>query len=385
MISLCIELLKYILLILLATVSILSYIIKFSRPLPDIIITNIHKKYSGVTSTIINLYPEQQKTMNIGILGNSININEHKVSFIDLIYYGYQLPPGKKFRLFHVRRNNELFWAIMFRDLFKIPIKIIFTSVKINKFSFISTLLIKNVDYIIVTLDKCITRLPCPEKVIKVIPHGINVSYFKPSDSIVNSVDFYNLKNKFVVSTFGRVRKTKGTDIFVKSLIKIMHKYPNVIALIVGETDSRNIFFKNTLTNLIHKNGLTNRFIFTGYISYINDPIKHSYIYHSTNLCVSVPSYEGFGLTPLEAMACGIPTICSNMGAFYTMIDEGKTGNLIPVGNVDELSKNIDYYINNKHRLIEMKQYCVDKVNTDFTISREAFQINNVYNEVFNK
>ena len=380
MISLCIGLL-----ILLSTVSILIYIIKFSKPLPDIIITNIHKKYSGVTSTIINLYPEQQKTMNIGLLGNSININEHNVALIDLIYYGYQLPQGKKFRLFHVRRNNELFWAILFRDLFKLPIKIIFTSVKITKFSFIPTLLIKYVDYIIVTLDKCITNLPCPEKVIDISPHGINLSYFKPcTTNSINTCDFYNLKNKFVISTFGRVRKQKGTDIFVKSLIKIMHKYPNVIGLIVGETDLKNIFFKNTLTDLIHKNGLTNRFIFTGYISYINDPVKHSYIYKSTNLCVCVPRSEEFGLTPVEAMACGIPSICSDTGAFYTMIDEGKTGNLIPSGNVDELSKNIDYYINNPDKLVKMKQYCIDKVNNNFTIRGEASRINNVYSEVFN-
>ena len=66
------------------------YIIFFAKPLPDLIITNIHKKYSGVTSTIINLFPEHAKTLNVGLYGNKINVGEKIVNFIDLLYYGYK-------------------------------------------------------------------------------------------------------------------------------------------------------------------------------------------------------------------------------------------------------------------------------------------------------
>ena len=130
------------------------YVIFYSKPLPDLIITNIHKRYSGVTSTIIYLFPEHAKKLNVGLYGNRINIGEKIVNFIDLLYYGYQLPEGKKCRIFHVRRNNEMIWALIFRDIFRLPIKIIFTHTKIRDSSYITYFLINKMDYIIVTHKK---------------------------------------------------------------------------------------------------------------------------------------------------------------------------------------------------------------------------------------
>ena len=70
-------------------------------------------------------------------------------------------------------------------------------------------------------------------------------------------------------------------------------------------------------------------------------------------------------------------------GAFYTMIDEDKTGNLIPIDNVDILADKIEYYINNQDKLKEMSKYCIDKVNNDFTIEMEAYRINKVYDKIW--
>ena len=354
----------------------IGYIMLFAKPLPDVIITNIHKRYTGVTSTIINLFPEHAKTLDVGLYGNRINVGEKIVNFIDLLYYGYQLSEGKKCRIFHVRRNNEMIWALIFRDILRLPIKIIFTQTKIRYGSYITNYLTSKVDFVIVTHKRCINYLKNKEKVISIIPHGIK----KDINKIINYNDIYNLKDKFVVSIFGRVRKEKGTDIFVKALIKILIKYPLLTGCIIGEIDS--ISFKDDLTNLINKNRLTDRILFTGFINKSKDYEKYKYIYNNTDLCIAVPRYEGFGLTPIEAMANGIPVICSDTGAFYTMIDEDKTGNLIPIGDIDILADKIEYYINNQNKLKEMSKYCIDKVNNDFTIEVEAYRINKVYEKI---
>ena len=266
----------------------IGYIMLFAKPLPDVIITNIHKRYTGVTSTIINLFPEHAKTLDVGLYGNKINVGEKIVNFIDLLYYGYQLPEGKKCRIFHVRRNNEMIWALIFRDILRLPIKIIFTQTKIKESSYFTNYLLKKMDHIIITCDKCKKFLIGINENISMSAHGIDLSYFSSLKN--NHKDIYNLKDKFIVSTFGRIREQKGTDIFVKALIKVMNNYPNVIGLVVGETD--NEFFKENLNKLIKKNGSIDRFIFTGFVSYTNDSAKHRYIYNSTDLCITVPRQE---------------------------------------------------------------------------------------------
>ena len=357
------------------------YLKRNARFLPDIIITNIHKKYSGVTSTIINLYPEQSKKFDIGLYGNKLNVGEKHVNFIDFIFNGYNLPTNKKFRIIHVRRYDEIIFAVFLKYILRMPLKIVFTAVKISEYSFHTKKIVSLVDYCILTNSKCKIELPnsLHNNIVALIPHGINQKHFNVRNSTCN-IDHLNLSGKFVISTFGRVRKQKGTDIFVKALIEITQKYDNVIGLVVGETDMRNYIFKSELDELISKSKLHAKIKFVGFIK---NKEYHKYIYENTNLTISVPRYEEFGLTPIESMACGIPVICSNTGAFDSMIDEGKTGHMLNDYSVNELVSKIEYYIKNKEKLTEMKAHCINKVNNKFTIEREANSINDVYTKIF--
>ena len=156
-----------------------------------------------------------------------------------------------------------------------------------------------------------------------------------------------------------------------------------MIGLVVGETDMRNYIFKSGLDELISKSKLHAKIKFVGFIDYVKNKEYHKYIYENTNLTISVPRYEEFGLTPIESMACGIPVICSNTGAFDSMIDEGKTGHMLNDYSVNELVSKIEYYIKNKEKLSEMKAHCINKVNNKFTIEREANSINDVYTKIF--
>ena len=149
----------------------------------------------------------------------------------------------------------------------------------------------------------------------------------------------------------------------------------------MGNNDIQNTRFKNKLLSLIKNNKLEDRIIFTGFISDIN---KHKYIYNNTNLCVCVPRYEEFGLTPIEAMACGIPVIASDTGYFSNMIENRKNGIVIPVNDIDSLCKELIYYIENKNLLLEMKDKCINKINNNFSIERESKSINLIYNKIWN-
>ena len=55
--------------------------------------------------------------------------------------------------------------------------------------------------------------------------------------------------------------------------------------------------------------------------------------------------WEGFGLTPLEAMACGVPTVAARVGAYETLIRDGETGTLVPREDVDALATALDRWL----------------------------------------
>ena len=85
-------------------------------------------------------------------------------------------------------------------------------------------------------------------------------------------------------------------------------------------------------------------------MDYVKNPLYYKCIYSNTDL--TIPRREELGLMPIESMACGVPVIYSDTGVFDTMIYEGKTGNILLNNTSRMLSEKIEYYINNKEKLI---------------------------------
>ena len=60
---------------------------------------------------------------------------------------------------------------------------------------------------------------------------------------------------------------------------------------------------------------------------------------------------EAFGITIIEAMACGLPVVASNNGGIVDIITDGKNGLLFETGNINKLEDRIKYCLKNKERL----------------------------------
>ncbi|MEQ8225490.1 MAG: glycosyltransferase family 4 protein, partial [Candidatus Eremiobacterota bacterium] len=71
-------------------------------------------------------------------------------------------------------------------------------------------------------------------------------------------------------------------------------------------------------------------------------------LYQGSDICV-VPSIcrEGFGLVAIEAMACGIPVVASEIGGLKSSIVDGVTGYLVPPGNPEKLAEKLEYLLDN--------------------------------------
>ncbi len=99
---------------------------------------------------------------------------------------------------------------------------------------------------------------------------------------------------------------------------------------------------------------------------------------------VACPRYEPFGITPLEAMASGCAVVASRTGAFEHIVEEGKTGLMVPTGDPDVLATAIERLMRDPEWAISMGKKGRIRVGANFSIEREAQGIHSVYDSVLN-
>ena len=100
---------------------------------------------------------------------------------------------------------------------------------------------------------------------------------------------------------------TKGIDIFVKSLIKVCKLHPEIYGIICGRITQDNEKYTKYLKGLIKHAGLEKKIIFLGEQPSENLPL----LFRSLDVYIAPARWEGFGLTPIEAMSSGVPVIAT--------------------------------------------------------------------------
>ena len=352
---------------------------------PEVIITNMKKRYSGVSGTINALLPVQAQTLSIGFVGTDLpGAKLAKASHPDRFFYlsvwqaiwisRKRLPNGQP-RIWHVRRDPEMMLTIFLRDVLRFPIKIVFTSAAKHRHSWFPRWLISKMDGVIATTPEAASFVP---NTTRVVPHGISLDRFFPPEDKSTVWSRTGLPGKYGIGTFGRVRPDKGMDIFVEAMIRLLPEFPDYTAVIAGLCTPQYEDFQSQLEQKIVAASLTDRIVFLGVI----DADRVADWYQNVLITVACPRYEPFGLTPLEGMACGCAIVASDTGAFRTIVDEGKTGYVVPTDDIDELTEAIKKLMN-APLAIQMGLQARVKVATQFTADTEATGIATVYTSVW--
>lgn len=129
---------------------------------------------------------------------------------------------------------------------------------------------------------------------------------------------------------FGRLKTYKNIDIAIRAFAKVLKKIPDAKLYIAGEGDSM-----ESLHKLVAEMKLQKSVIFFGKVSE-EEKIK---LLSESWVALQPSQVEGWGITVLEANACGTPVIASNVNGLRDSIVDGKTGILTPVRNINSLSK----------------------------------------------
>ncbi len=340
---------------------------------PELIVTNLNRNFTGVSATIDQLLRFQEQNYNLLFSGSPLpTVRSQPVSIWSAIAKSRRAPRNRQHVLWHVRRNCEMFWAIFARDVLRFPVKTVFTSAAIRRHSAFPRLLISKMDAVIATSQKAAGFVP---NVVAVVPHGVDTNRFQPAENRSLAWQNTGYPGTSGIATVGRVRPEKGTDLFVDTMIRVLPNRPGMTALIIGKTDVKFVRFKAALERRIAEAGLSDRILFTGEVEKAALPS----ILSALSLLVAVPRYEGYGMTPLEAMASGTPVVVSDTGAFSTFVANGKSGLLVPVGDLGRTCNAVSSLLEDSLLAESMSQGARETAEKDFSIAREFQGVDEVY------
>ncbi|MCZ6775488.1 MAG: glycosyltransferase family 4 protein [Ignavibacteria bacterium] len=133
-----------------------------------------------------------------------------------------------------------------------------------------------------------------------------------------------------LIGYFGRLKKYKSVDHLLRALPDVLRQVPDLRLIVIGEGDDR-----PRLEALVRELGLQNVVEFTGFVS----QERKVELLQQMWLKVAPSSKEGWGLTVLEANACGTPVVASNVPGLRDAVKDNETGLLFPYGDVLALSR----------------------------------------------
>ena len=206
------------------------------------------------------------------------------------------------------------------------------------------------------------------DKEIDVIPNFVNIDSFHPIYK-KNLRKDYDLKSSdIVILSLSRLTKRKGHFTSIKAIKFLTEKYSNIKYLIAGTGDD---LYEKKLKAYVKYHNLDSCIYFLGYVSENskNEIYNLCDIYIMTSLPLDkYGSSEGFGITFLEANACGKPVIGTDVGGISDAIKNGYNGFLIKPNDSFELEKILINMINNEKLYKSLSENSINHVKKNFDI-----------------
>jgi mannosyltransferase len=341
------------------------------RPPIDVIAPNFKRRLSGVTATVVRLVPVQARDIAIVATGPVLPAHVPQISLLSLLTL-----PRKHRRVWHARRNVEMLGGLGLKYLLGKRFKLMFTSASQRKQSGLTRWLIRRMDAVVATSDKTAAYLEVPATVIM---HGIDTDTFAPAQDRTALRARMGLPTTGpLIGCYGRIRAQKGTDAFVHAMIDVLGKHPDATAIVMGRAVGEDDAYLNKLKQAVKEAGLADRILFKPEVP--TDAMADWYA--ALDLYVAPQRWEGFGLTPIEAMATGCPVVATRVGAFEQLIVEGVTGSLVDADDIPSLARATDAALTNTARLSEWRTAARAHVLESFSIESEAQSLIALYRKL---
>ena len=347
----------------------------------QLIIGNSNKRFSGVTSTMLQTLPYLNKETDLCVLGSHhLPKNIETVSFREAAQLLKKPLSNGRPRIFHARRNDEMIQALLLKKICKAHMKIVFTSTAQRYHSRFTRLLLSKMDAVISTCSAAASYLE--HEPAKIIPHGVNTTMYRPAENREAEWKALGLPGKYGIGIFGRVRTQKGIELFIDACIKQLPLNPDFTAVIIGNITSENKPFVRRLEQKIQFEGLSKRIIFLGEQPFDHIPI----LFRAMSLICALSYNEGFGLTVLEALSSGVAVLATEAGAWPDILkNHTHVGRLAPVGSEKDISRLLGEMITDRENLLAQGKAGRKLIEEQYKIEDEAKMLTNFFEELSTK
>lgn len=192
------------------------------------------------------------------------------------------------------------------------------------------------------------------KKKIETVYNFVDESVFKPID-VVNLKEQYGIKeDERVLIHVSNFRKIKNLPDILSVFMKIRENIPAKL-LLVGDGPE-----KQRIMEQVKLSSVKNDVLFLGKQENVAE------LFGISDLKLLLSEKESFGLVLLEAMACGVPGIGTNIGGIPEVIDHGVNGYVAELGDVEQAASYALDLLTDEEKLLRFRQAAINTVQTKF-------------------
>jgi D-inositol-3-phosphate glycosyltransferase len=227
------------------------------------------------------------------------------------------------------------------------------------------------------------TLYPADPDKVSVIPCGFDKAEFWPiARPFARRALGFDPKERIILN-IGRLVPRKGIDNAIRALGRLARRHATVAKLVVvgGNSDVPCPLLTpeiGRLQQIAAEEGVAEQLLFTGRRS--REFLK--LYYNAADIFVTTPWYEPFGITPLEAMACGTPVVGADVGGIKYSVSDGFTGNLVPPNDPDALAAALAKLYGDADYRKQLGRNAIDRVHEQFTWGKVSASIAALYQNV---
>ncbi|TYS68423.1 N-acetyl-alpha-D-glucosaminyl L-malate synthase BshA [Sutcliffiella horikoshii] len=209
-----------------------------------------------------------------------------------------------------------------------------------------------------------------PKKAIQTVYNFIDERVYSKKDTQDLKTQYGISDEEKVIIHVSNFRKVKRVQDVVKSFHLIEKQVPSKM-LLVGDGPEISV-----VCNLVRELGLKDKVLFLGKQENLED------LYSISDLMLLLSEKESFGLVLLEAMACGVPSVGTKIGGIPEVIDDGVTGYLSDVGDVEDIAINAVKILDNANLHKEFAENAITRVKEHFSSRRIVEQYEDMYKQL---
>jgi glycosyltransferase involved in cell wall biosynthesis len=174
-----------------------------------------------------------------------------------------------------------------------------------------------------------------PGERVVLLPHGVDTDRFQPATPAERAElrARLSLPGGILAVYTGRLLRGKGLATLLEAFARAAAELPDLGLVVVGSGEGQALSVEEELKRQVAEGGLAGRVAFTGRLERVEEALR------AADLFVFPSVFEALGISLVEAAACGLPAVATRTGGIVDVVEDGRSGRLVPPGDAGALAE----------------------------------------------